>query len=883
MPGSPTARLKAWLSAVFIILAAILLLFSWLPVLAEKFVLPEILPPDALADYQVSVYRFGLSGCTLKISGRPETNPIISTGNIQIYWSLSGLKDRRLDLLILDGLQMRISNKAQGKISSPLSSSARTADTMRQDRKGSGGSRLPLLIEEIRVFNSTITFDHQNLDHTLSFSLVGQRIGRENLQEKNDTLHYKVRISTAAQEMEGELAYKHQNQILSGNIRTNIDLHRLSREIRNFAASPLGMKGIAGITLHVEAKLVPFSLQQLQAEVRLEDVLVQNREVVIRSNGDEPALFSLSGSQERLMAEATGLVVESPLQATTHFDALISFPNKAIKWQGSLRIQPVAGQDVAQQYILSQAPPIVLHHEGIYQDNEVRLNIVSLHKDDIQTEPFAVEHNDIRIKAGRLEIESGWQYTPKNETSRLNGTLLLKGYDLAVGSPGVLLQFPRLQLDGKGVFGSPDIRTGFSVSGGLKAPDASLNLDRQELRLHGMQLQFPVSWPLMQEQQEGVFKIDSISLRAVDLGSLNAALHQRSDKIEINGKLASNIIPDGLIAFNGILHFPDKINSFGGVTFFAENTRISPENFSPLFPVMDSFSGSGQLNMNGQVTLYRDRTAGFLSLDLHDGNLDIPKFQTSAEGINFTVDFPDFPALHTSPEQKFSINRITGKKLLVTDIKSSFRLESPDSLFVEKISAGWSGGRLFSGSFRLQKEKPGFEVALLCDRLDLAGVLTQLGLARAEGNGKVSGRIPLLYEKGNLYVDNGFLFSTPGETGTLKIIKSEHLTAGIPQDVPHFSPIHFAGAALRDFQYNWAKLLVSSQEENLQLQLQIDGKPAERMPYRFDTKQNVFVRLAEGEAGGIDQPVKLDVNFNIPLNELLRYYKQIQPILRNIR
>ncbi|MDH3327750.1 MAG: hypothetical protein OEM01_00775, partial [Desulfobulbaceae bacterium] len=652
MPGSPTARLKAWLSTVFIVLAAILLLFSGLPFLAEKFILPEILPSQALADYQVSVYRLGFRGCILKISGRPEKSPLVSTGNIRIHWSLSGLKERRIDLLVLDGLQMRISNQAQGKIPSPPSSPARSADTTRQNGSGSGGSRLPLLIDEIQVLNSTITFDHHNLDHCIPFSLVGQRIGGENLQGKSDTLHYKFRISIAAQEMAAELAYKHQDQILSGNIRTNIDLHRLTREIRYFVASPLDMKGIAGITLQVEAKLAPFSLQQLKGEARLEDVLVQNNEVVIRSNGVNPASLSLSGSKESLMAEATGLVIESPLQATTRFDALISFPNKAIQWQGNLQIQPVVGQKVAQQYILSQAPPIVFQHAGIFQDNEVQLNIVSLHQDNIQTEPFAVDHDDIRVKAGRLEIESGWLYTRKNETGRLSGTLLLKGDDLTINSPSVLLQFPRLQFDGKGVFGSPDIKNGFAISGGLNAPDASLNLNRQKLRLHGIQLQFPVSWPLMQEQQEGTFKIDTISLRAVDLGSLNATLHQGSDKIEINGKLNSNLIPDGLIAFNGALHIPDKINSFAGFTFSAEDTRISSESFNPLFPGMDSFSGSGLLNMEGQVTVYKDRAAGFLSLGLHDGNLDIPKFQTSAEGINFRVDFPDFPSLQTSPQQK---------------------------------------------------------------------------------------------------------------------------------------------------------------------------------------------------------------------------------------
>jgi hypothetical protein len=213
------------------------------------------------------------------------------------------------------------------------------------------------------------------------------------------------------------------------------------------------------------------------------------------------------------------------------------------------------------------------------------------------------------------------------------------------------------------------------------------------------------------------------------------------------------------------------------------------------------------------------------------------------------------------------------------DVIIAFQVESPESLFIERISGRWSGGRIFTGGFRLRPDMQEVEIALICDRLELAQILSQLGLAEAEGEGRMSGRIPLLYADQTIFVDDGFLFTTPGERGNLRIRQSEYLTTGIPADVAQFSPLHFAGAALGNFEYNWAKLNVNSQEENLLLMLQIDGKPKERLPYRFDAERNLFVRLEKGDAGGIDQPIKLDVNFRVPVNELFRHHSQIMRYL----
>ena len=218
--------------------------------------------------------------------------------------------------------------------------------------------------------------------------------------------------------------------------------------------------------------------------------------------------------------------------------------------------------------------------------------------------------------------------------------------------------------------------------------------------------------------------------------------------------------------------------------------------------------------------------------------------------------------------------------MVVNDVEVWFEVESSRSLFIEKISGRWSEGRVFTSSFRLQKDQEEFDLAIFCDRLELSSILSQFSLAEAGGEGRMSGRVPIAYAKGKFFIDDGFLFSSPGEKGHLKIKKSNYLETTIPADVPHFSPLHFAGAAMADFEYNWAKLQIKSEGENLLLKLQVDGKPKEKLPFRFDARNNVFVRLDDESKGGIDQPIKLDVNFNVPVNEMFYYKDKLMPLFQ---
>jgi hypothetical protein len=491
---------------------------------------------------------------------------------------------------------------------------------------------------------------------------------------------------------------------------------------------------------------------------------------------------------------------------------------------------------------------------------------------------FTARQDELRIKAEHVGIETQVVFDGKKSSS-----LLLYGEGLSMASSGWQFVVPRARFSGRGVFPFQNDNPEHVLSGMLKFADASLSMEKQEVRLKGMQLELPGTWPMGESSDAGVLKIGQILLQNTDVGHLQGSWDLSSEFIRFQGELQSQFVPEGSAVISSTVRVPGPETPLADFRIQMDDTPVSIEPFLTLVPELESVSGNGLLNMEGRVAVQSGRMEGRLRLDFHDGSMEIPGAGLKAEDIRFRVDFPDLPSPATAPDQEISIGTVSYNTLLVSDIKSRFRLESPGSLFVEKISGRWSEGRIFASSFRLQKGNQDFEAALFCDRLQLAEILSQLGLAQAEGSGRVSGRIPVRFSDGKVYVDDGFLYTAPGEKGILKVKKSEHLAAGIPADVPQFSPLHFASAALRDFEYNWAQLHVFSEGENLILKLQIDGKPGERLPFRFDQQNNVFVRLEEGSSGGIDQPVKLDINFNVPVNELFRYQQQLMPILRKIR
>ena len=131
---------------------------------------------------------------------------------------------------------------------------------------------------------------------------------------------------------------------------------------------------------------------------------------------------------------------------------------------------------------------------------------------------------------------------------------------------------------------------------------------------------------------------------------------------------------------------------------------------------------------------------------------------------------------------------------------------------------------------------------------------------------------------GKIKIDDGFLFSTPGEGGKIHLAGTDILTAGIPPNTPQYVQMELASEALKDYDYSWAKLNLTSEGEELLLQMQMDGKPARALPFVYKKDIGGFMKVEANAKGSKFQGIRLDVNFRLPLNKLLQYKDLIDMI-----
>jgi hypothetical protein len=73
-------------------------------------------------------------------------------------------------------------------------------------------------------------------------------------------------------------------------------------------------------------------------------------------------------------------------------------------------------------------------------------------------------------------------------------------------------------------------------------------------------------------------------------------------------------------------------------------------------------------------------------------------------------------------------------------------------------------------------------------------------------------------------------------------------------------------------------LNITSEGDELFLQMQMDGKPAHTLPFVYNKDIGGFMKVESDAKGSKFQGIRLDVNFRLPLNKLLQYKDLINMI-----
>ena len=281
---------------------------------------------------------------------------------------------------------------------------------------------------------------------------------------------------------------------------------------------------------------------------------------------------------------------------------------------------------------------------------------------------------------------------------------------------------------------------------------------------------------------------------------------------------------------------------------------------------------SGTLEIDAAVELLADRILPRITLKAEDVMLASKRYKAKVEGLTTEVVIDSFAPLSTPGHQRIAAARANLGGLRVEDGFVDFRIESLQSVFIERSEWGWAGGRLYTYALRFDPAKP-IDLVAYGDKLDLAEILAMIPDERAEGKGTLYGRLPVSVQWGErpkVRFGNGFLYATPGEGGSVRVKDAAFLASSLESGAAQSAGTTVVAevrkrfeAALRDFEYDVFKIDFVREGEHLVARVFVRGRGPEMV---VALRQPTLL----GRLGGRKpEPIKLrqefaGVTFNIP-------------------
>ena len=473
---------------------------------------------------------------------------------------------------------------------------------------------------------------------------------------------------------------------------------------------------------------------------------------------------------------------------------------------------------------------------------------------------FSINHFNIVSGMPKFDIFGKGEHAK----GKVEYSLILS--DISATADTTVIRIPSLSVRGNANFG--DVDGVVKVSGaGVASPGLDIN---------GIYGTVPLKWPCKEPGPEGKISVKAFQLEEQDIGSLRGSVQQNKSGFVFKGAHHSKFIPGLTLNFTGKhLFAPEngrKEEDHGTEIRFASHHTIAPDiDLERFSPYAEGIMLNGELEINGEFVSGNKGMRCSLNSSLSHANLLFREKDVAVEGIDLSFSMPDLFQAHSAPGQQFSFKKASFGGFILNDGRVEFQIESDGSFFIEKSSVRWCKGNVGFQTLRISPGIADYDLTLYCDRLNLAMILEQLGTGNVEGEGTVNGRIPVRLKDGKIRFSDAFLFSTPGQGGTIHLTGAEMLFAGIPKNTPQYAQIDLAREALKEFDYKWAKLSLTTEGEDLKVGLQFDGKPARPLPFIYKKEMGGFARVEAGSKGSHFQGIRLNVNLGLPLDKILRY------------
>lgn len=484
---------------------------------------------------------------------------------------------------------------------------------------------------------------------------------------------------------------------------------------------------------------------------------------------------------------------------------------------------------------------------------------------DGEIEPAAVTFD-----RGTVKAESGGKTRWKFNLSDTGDGIRVSGVELTAGplrfeGHGFTLRAPQLRLEH---LGGHDTISG----GGMTLSNPALGVEAS-----GIALLIPLP---PDETLPATLNIGSIRRNGKELGAVRGSFRLDGEEMLLSGDFLNKFLPGARVDFRGRVtprpgQMPDMLLELNVPPWKPK----SPLKLSEFAPGFGRATATGTISLGCAVRFENGKLTIGVQLLLEEGVLDWPEQKLKAEDIRIDLRLNDLPEWSTPGSQTFRVGKLRRGEFEFSNLAVRFNLASKEQADIERAGIEWCGGTIMLHSVRFNPsnfDRLSIDTELYCENLSLSGLVSQLGLCQATGDGVLFGKIPVKWSaRRGLSIDASYLYSRPGGSSTIRLTDPEKLAGGMADAALRGSQLDFALEALRDFTYEWARIYLTPEGDDLRLSFQFDGKPNQALPFAYDEKNGQLRR--DPTARAVFEGIQLNVNTRLPFNRLLQlneYFRQ---------
>jgi len=886
----------------------VLAIYIYLPVFVQNKIIPNLIRKTGLAPQQISVRHIGFRGADLgplRISGNGESFLEIET--VRIDYSPLTLWHQNIDAINAVGVsapvQIKKNNICMAGFCSPSVSTNKTED---KPFALVLNDLFPVAVNTINIKKALLRVQWQNrvLDVPLDLALHTRHVAKGELSGSL-TLSPKGNTITAAL-----TAHSQTN-------RADIILSAAHFRPQDFSSfwepiTPLAIKADADIKARIALQLDPLRIVNMdlsaalsQAKATATDFSFEGlatRNGNSASNGSDPITVGLTTTGlEKWRLTCSPLALTTPLKLQI-LQVQADISRNQLGWQlagaGRMHI-PAQPMETIQNLSLDRPMDLDWRIQAHSKENN-RVELSATGTAIANRDEIVVSYPPITLTSRQPRIVFSLSSSPKGLKARGDvsggptrvrlprGEFNCPGFDVRVAGTStettrfeadLSLPEPALAVDTLSAR-SPEALIKarmerradlpWQMSARVQAHNGLIQDHRRGLKVTNLALDLPIQWPHSKHGRHGSLSAEAIQWQAHHLGGLVGSLIQRDQALIGDFIHTSRILPGLKLSLKTVLEKP-------GARFKLDLPTFQPEadlDLGRFFPDAAGFKINGRFEAQADLNLSAQGLGGTARVAMDQGSVSQTDGAIKLNGITTALAFNQLPLLRSEPQQPIRIRSIQIGNIRAEDLRASYQIEPPNTVFIEKADLQWCQGILNTQSIRIQPDKDELDLTIFGNQLNLTQVLAQLGVAQGSGDGTVNGRIPLRWSNGSLDFGAGFLYSTPGQTGTIQLYNTQTLLQGMPKGTPQYVQLDIATEALKDYTYNWAKVNLESQRDILKVSLKLDGKPNQLLPFAYDQHRGQFMRT-QGQGQAEFKGIDIDINFQSPLNQILHITEMI--------